>query len=418
METRVFAAIGDTSGKKFSKEVRVEIHSEASTDVEEMLTWTTDSVLEYVLELEKDGELEKIVHRIQKENLREADWQNWVDLMTISSQLGDALNSFGVDGSYRFAIVDKEGNPFDSFASESFGDVSTGIEVSAPMFPNELRNRDINLVLQLPEAFKHILIDIWILLIASLLTTILMAWIFILTIRRLISQSKLNALKNDFINNMSHELKTPLATISLAVDSLRHPDLDKKEISSLADTIRSEQNRILGHVERVLQVAQSSKGSLPMDRSIINFNELIHETVEELKLLAAEKEALISIADIDPTLSVKGDRLQLKEAIQNIVENALKYCAATPKIDISFSATSDEVTLHITDNGIGIAPEDHNRIFEKFYRATTGNIHDIKGFGLGLTYSKNVIESHGGSIELESSINAGTTFRISLPREA
>ena len=241
--------------------------------------------------------------------------------------------------------------------------------------------------------------------------------IFAYTIYAIIAQKKLSEMKTDFINNMTHEFKTPVATIMIASEALKDPDLvpDRARVNRLAGIIYDENVRLGDHIERVLSVAKLEKKELRLERKPVAINQLISAVVDSMGLQLQKKDAVV-ILNLNATPDViLGDELHLSSMLYNLIDNANKYSVDQPKISLSTSNQANGLLLTVTDEGIGLAKEQTKRIFDQFYRVPTGNLHDVKGFGLGLSYVNDIITQMNGTIKVISERDKGTTFAIHLP---
>jgi signal transduction histidine kinase len=232
---------------------------------------------------------------------------------------------------------------------------------------------------------------------------------------QIIQQKKLSEIKNDFINNISHEFKTPIATINLALDAITSSknNLNDKFISYLG-MIREENSRMLSQVENILRISQLEKSSNPFDMEETNIHEVIEDALEHVKLIVESKKGSIKLFLKAENYNIKGNSNHLENIIINILDNAVKYSEENPQIVISSINSNKDIILCVEDNGIGMDNNTQKMIFEKFYREQNGNIHNIKGHGLGLSYVKKVIDFHNGKISLESKKGTGTKFYITL----
>lgn len=272
------------------------------------------------------------------------------------------------------------------------------------------------LFVQFPKQGTYVLSSIRNMLVLSLVFSLIIIGAFYYTIRLILNQKKLSEIKNDFVNNMTHELKTPIATNSLAIDALSNP-LIKNDEAKFKDYIRilkEENKKLNAHVERVLQMALLDKGTLPLSKKVLNLVPVIRSVIANYKLKIEEQQAEIYFSTVSETIAVYGDEEHLQTVFSNLMDNALKYFSEKCILSIFVSIQNGEVTVNFKDNGIGIAKEHHEKIFEKFYRAQGGNLHDVKGFGLGLSYVKSIVEAHGGSISLKSEVGIGSEFTLKL----
>ncbi len=262
--------------------------------------------------------------------------------------------------------------------------------------------------------FKEIL---WFIVVSVLFTMIIITAFFITT-KALLRQKKLSEIKSDFINNMTHEFKTPLATISLAVDALKNEKVvtDKDKHEYFTDIIKEENKRMNKQVETILQAALFDKKEIQLNNKLISAHTIIRTAVNNITLPLEEKKGMIEFDFKATSDTIDGDELHFLNIINNLLENAVKYSKENGLlIKITTENSRNRLIIKISDNGIGMSRETLKRIFEKFYRAHTGNIHNVKGFGLGLNYVKTIVEAHKGSIKAESSLGLGSTFIVSLP---
>ena len=277
-------------------------------------------------------------------------------------------------------------------------------------------NNDVLLV-NFPHQKSFILSSIWSLLIGSLLFTSIIIAVFYYTVLILFRQKKLSEIKNDFINNMTHEFKTPLATISLAVDAVNNPMIlkDENKIKHYTHIIKEENKRMNSQVEKVLQMALLDKNQINLSKDEIDIHDIIYRAVENISLQVEEKGGNIMTELAAENYELTGDEVHLQNVIFNLLDNANKYSPEKPEIKISTQNDSKGIYIIIEDKGIGMSQDNIKMIFEKFYRVPTGNVHNIKGFGLGLTYVKAIIEAHNGTIEVKSQLKKGSQFKIYLP---
>ncbi|MBU3714610.1 MAG: HAMP domain-containing histidine kinase, partial [Ferruginibacter sp.] len=237
-------------------------------------------------------------------------------------------------------------------------------------------------------------------------------------IRALLKQKKLSEIKSDFINNMTHEFKTPLATISLAVDALKNEKVlvDQEKYDYFTAVIKEENKRMNKQVETILQAALLDKNEIKLNLKKQPVHDLIQKVLNNFELLINEKQGKIKLELNASKNVIMADEVHFINLLNNLVDNALKYSKEDHlQIKISTSNSGDKLKLRIEDNGIGMTKETLSKIFEKFYRAHTGNIHNVKGFGLGLSYVKTIVDAHGGTIKAESSIGKGSAFTITFP---
>lgn len=246
---------------------------------------------------------------------------------------------------------------------------------------------------------------------------ILVLLFFIYAISVVLKQKRLADVKNDFINNMTHELKTPIATISLASEVLAKPGIenDPQRISQYAGIIKHENTRLENMVERVLRLATLEKEKIELKPTQVDIHELLEDCVKsfETQINNEGGQIITRFEAVNPMII--GDKIHLLNIFSNLIDNAKKYSDKNPVIKIGTQSNANGITVSVNDNGIGIAPENLKMIFEKFYRVPTGNVHNVKGFGLGLFYVKYIVDEHQGKINVTSKIGEGTTFEVFLP---
>jgi two-component system phosphate regulon sensor histidine kinase PhoR len=254
-------------------------------------------------------------------------------------------------------------------------------------------------------------------LLSSLIFTGLVMFCFIYTISIILRQKKVSIMKTDFINNMTHEFKTPIATISLAVDSINSPMIRSKpdKIKRYADIIKQENSRMLKQVEKVLNIAQLDKQDFDLKLSPVNINDLVNQAVEHSALKVNQRGGVIKAILRAKQPVIRGDENHISNVIHNLLDNANKYSPDKPIITLTTEDHKDGVMLSIEDQGIGISKDELKRIFEKFYRVSTGNLHDVKGFGLGLSYVKAIMDAHKGKVDVVSDPGKGSKFTLIFP---
>jgi two-component system phosphate regulon sensor histidine kinase PhoR len=253
----------------------------------------------------------------------------------------------------------------------------------------------------------------WMLIGAIVFTCIIFAAFFI-TIRALLNQKKLSEIKSDFINNMTHEFKTPLATISLAVDALKNERVinDKTKMNYFSGIIKEENKRMNKQVESILQAALLDKQDILLNVAPLHATDMINAAINNILLPLKEKKGQLEKNFNASNDLILADDVHFTNIINNLLDNAVKYSNGNLKIKITTSNFNSHLRIRIEDNGIGMNKETLNRVFEKFYRAHTGNLHNVKGFGLGLSYVKSIVDAHRGKIKAESTPGKGSCFTL------
>ncbi len=268
-----------------------------------------------------------------------------------------------------------------------------------------------------PSQGREVLVGMSVWLIFTAIFILVIIFTFMYIINTIIKQKKLSEIKNDFINNMTHEFKTPISTISLASEVLLHTngDASPDRIKKYSKIIYDENIRMRGQVDRVLQVARLDRDEFSLTKSEFDLHLLIKETVKNLCFEKCEEQTTtIYQLDADPHI-LNADEMHIKNVVTNLVDNAIKYSRNGTTLNIQTVNRQEGIVLSIEDNGIGMSKETVKHIFDKFYRIPTGNIHNVKGFGLGLYYVKNMVDAHGGHIDVKSEINKGSRFDVYLP---
>jgi len=335
------------------------------------------------------------------------------------------------DLQFEFAIVSQDKNGVENYLekqSENF----------APFFEDSVRNKIFYAFLTPPSgsagenlAANEILIVVipsikslvlqslrW-RIITSIGFTIIILLAFYVTVRTMLRQKKLGEIKNDFINNMTHEFKTPIATISLAVDAMRNEKViqDRDKLGYFSEIIKEENKRMNRQVETILKASQLEKQEVDLNLKPVHVHEVIKDVVDNFSLQLEDKQGKVELALNAKNDLVEADEVHFSNLVNNLVDNAVKYAKENipPVIKLSTNSNGKNFVMRIEDNGIGMNRETVKRIFERFYRAHTGNVHNVKGFGLGLSYVKTMVEAHDGDIKAESVLGKGSTFTVDLP---
>jgi len=266
---------------------------------------------------------------------------------------------------------------------------------------------------------KLLLQKTWIILFSSLFLIIIILACFAYALHIIFDQKKVSEIKNDFVNNMTHELKTPISTVSLALEALVNYDVRSDELRTLKylDISRKEIRRLSTMVEKVLNTARYERGEIDLKKEQHSINNLIENVVETMTMQVQKKKGTLDCILNSTSDTICVDKIHINNLLYNLIDNSNKYFIDTPQITIRTEDYAKGIILIVSDNGIGISKDELRRVFDKFYRVPTGNIHNVKGYGLGLSYVKDIVEMHGGKLEVLSDVNIGTTFTIYLPYE-
>jgi signal transduction histidine kinase len=342
-----------------------------------------------------------IKNRVSKEKLEEA----------INSELA----AKDIEIPHEYAVVDNNGDTV--FKSGNYKPAADQKVYTGRLFPEDVFTPPNYLKIYFPEEKNYIFQSLGMMALTSILLTLIIIISSTFTLFIIYRQKKLSEIKNDFINNMTHELKTPISTISLASQMLTDNSIPdgSKNISYIGRIIADESKRLGFQVEKVLQMAIFDRGKLKLKIREVNINDLVSSVIGNFDLRAKNKNGMIEthLKASNPVIHV--DEHHFTNMISNLIDNALKYSGDNPRVEVTTRDTPRGTKIMVKDYGIGISPEDQKRIFEKFYRVPTGNIHNVKGFGLGLSYVKKIVEVHGGNIKINSDVGKGTEFSIFIP---
>ena len=318
---------------------------------------------------------------------------------------------------YEFQILDNGLST--KIKSNNFKENQEGFRYAIPIFQDEKGIRNYELIVSFPEKDKYVFSSILSVGGLTLFLTLFIVFVSTSALYQIVQQKKISEIKTDFINNMSHEFKTPIATINLALDAISNPKSLKtpNKLIQYANLIREENNRMLIQVENVLRISQLQKSNETIHKKSIDLHKIILEATNHVQLLLKDKGGILNTNLNASNYVINGNKDHITNIIINLMDNAIKYCDKKPNIKIETYNQKNDLIFTVSDNGIGMTPNVQKKIFDKFYRATSGNIHNIKGHGLGLSYVKKIIDLHKGKIILESKFGVGTNFIITLPLE-
>lgn len=343
-----------------------------------------------------------------------------IDPGLLDSLLREELRARGITASADHGVFDAHGRgvlvSLHAAASEP---VLAASPHRVRLFRSDVVGEPYYLIALLPGQERMVLRSMWPLVAVSAVLILLIIAAFVYSVRTIYHQKRLNDIRNDLVNNLTHELKTPISTIALACEALNDPGVPKspEQQRSFVAMIRDENKRLGLLVESVLQSAVLDSGSMRLRLSDVDLHALLGEVVRNAAIQAERRGGHLR-TELRAELAVlRGDRIHLANVFYNLVDNAVKYCEGQPEVLITTTSDAAGITVRVADNGIGIARADHRKIFDRLYRVPTGNLHNVKGFGLGLSYVKAVLEKHGGTIRVESEPGMGSTFIIDLPYE-
>jgi two-component system, OmpR family, phosphate regulon sensor histidine kinase PhoR len=359
------------------------------------------------------------VQFIQKVFFRNLPVEDRLDAEFLEKTLQDELKVQGINLDMKYAVKTFWRDEENIIAgSPDFKTTRKVKEYAHPLYPNDYVMPKANyLVVYFPKRSGYLLNLTGIMVIPTFVLTSLLIAIFAYTIFIIFRQKKLSQIKNDFINNMTHELKTPISTISLASQMLQDSSITTtpKTIEHISGVINQESKRLSYQVEKVLQMAIFNEGRLKLRFRELEINDLVRGVIGNFELRVKNSHGEI-YSDLRATSDIiRGDEVHITNVVFNLLDNAVKYSNEIPEITVTTESHRESVVLSIADKGIGIAKEHQSQIFERFYRVPTGNVHNVKGFGLGLSYVKKIVDAHNGKIIVESTPHKGTKFSIYFP---
>lgn len=334
--------------------------------------------------------------------------------------LKEKLISQDVEAQFTFALLQRQSQDI-LIASPSYEQEAKSSVYQAPL-TGKIQMQchcALQLEVQLNNLYSYLLRRLSLLIILSIFFTGLLILSLALLISSTSKLKKLNDLKNDFINNLTHELKTPLFSISL-ISKILGENIkkgDKEKSQELLGLLKKENDQIKLHTEKVLELASLESGNYQLELSAVDIHQLLAKLKDEFIFKLEEKEGAIDLQLSAKNALINIDRPHFINALRNLLDNALKYADKKPVIQIKTSNIDQGLQISISDNGPGIPKQDQQRIFDKFYRIPSGNLHKVKGFGLGLSYVKRIVDLHGGTIQIKSEINKGSEFVLLLPIE-
>ncbi len=347
------------------------------------------------------------------------DYKPKVDSLLLDSVLHQELKLQGVDAKFAYTLSNKLAN---SKSKGNYKEPQRDCDSASCCFkvnlsPNNVFVTPQYLTVNFINQHNYLLQTMWLMLMLSAFIILILIFAFYYTISTISKQKKLSIIKNDFISNMTHEFKTPISTISLAAEMLNDDTIVKtpEKQSRFVKMIRDENKRLSVLVESILQTSILDKGEFKLKRSDVDVHDIINQAIINTQLLIDARQGSISVNLEATKHTIYADKVHLTNIIFNLIDNAIKYTKEAPVIVISTKDFVTGIEINIKDNGIGISKENQRKIFDKFYRVPTGNVHNVKGFGLGLSYVQAVIFKHNGTINVISELGKGSNFKIVLP---
>jgi two-component system phosphate regulon sensor histidine kinase PhoR len=337
-----------------------------------------------------------------------------VNAETLQKLVKNELNEYGVKTPFEFNVYSN--GLATKIKSEHFR-YDKEATYSIPIYIDNEGNSKYQLLLTFPQKKKFLFSELVSISILSIIFTLIIIIAYSSALSQLIKQRLISEIKTDFINNMTHEFKTPIATINLALDAIKNPKVidDKEKVHRYLQMIRDENKRMHAQVENVLRISKLEKKELEISKESISIHDIVEDAIEHVNLIIEDRQGTITTHFDAKRTSVLLNDVHFTNVIVNILDNAIKYSPDPPAIDVYTENVKDYVIIKIKDKGTGMSKIAQKRIFEKFYREHTGDIHNVKGHGLGLAYVKRIIEDHNGQIFVESEKGKGSTFTIKVP---
>lgn len=348
-----------------------------------------------------------------KTHLRDVPIYKRVTEFQVKTLLRRQLEEEGIDLDFEFSIYDDDLATKVNTRNFNKSNAYLGI----PIFLDDNSDSNYRLWVEFPDRKKFLLSSIMWMIVLSIIFTSVIILAYSSAIYQLIKQRQISQIKTDFINNMTHEFKTPIATINLALDAIKNPKIiaDQEKVKRYLGMIKDENKRMHAQVENVLRISKLEKNELNISKERLSLHDIINDAVTHVELIVEDRKGYVNTHLEAAKSSVLANDTHFTNVIVNILDNAVKYSDNAPKIDVYTENIGNNIILRITDQGNGMSKQVAKRVFEKFYREHTGNVHNVKGHGLGLAYVKQIIDDHQGHISVESEKGKGSTFIIKLP---
>ena len=373
------------------------------------------SAKDKLLLLDKMSSTDKIVFEdVYKDLASRLPIHKRVNKEEIQELLSNKLKEDGINIDFEFAIYSNDLATrvrSDNFENDKIS------PYSVHMFYNENNQSSYKLLVNFPDDKKFILSSNIGMILLSIIFTSIIILAYGSALYQLVKQRKISEIKTDFINNMTHEFKTPIATINLALDAIKNPKVidDKEKVFRYLTMIKEENKRMHAQVENVLRISKLEKNELNISKDRLDLHDLIEDAITHVELLVEDRQGYIKTFFNAKKPSILANETHFTNVIVNILDNAIKYSPDAPKIEVYTENVGNNILLKVKDYGSGMSKAAAKRVFEKFYREHTGNIHNVKGHGLGLAYVKRIVEDHQGYVSVETEKEKGSTFTIKLP---
>lgn len=390
--------------------------TDSSTVIFQMTGNEQAGILAHII---SDSEKQKLVARVT-DDLLVAEYEpieRRIDPEDLDSTLANSLREAGIDLEYAYGVFSKDDDSLRIARPLEMSGQILDSEFKAALFPNDIFAVGNDLLLYFPDHDTYVLKQIGPLLFSTILFMLVISICFYYTIKIIIAQRRFAGLLVDFINNMTHEFKTPISTVSLASEAIIKPEIisDKEKVTRYNQMIMDENARMRNQVEKILQMTVLEKGDYELELSDIDIHDLLTDVVENVTLRVESLSGSITSDFAAENHVIEGDELHLSNIFHNLLDNAIKYSHKNPTIEISSRNERNGIVIGIRDQGVGIDEKSRRLVFNKYYRVPSGNVHDVRGFGLGLSYVKLMIDAHGGTIRLESEPGQGTMVELFFP---
>ncbi|MBK9357154.1 MAG: HAMP domain-containing histidine kinase [Bacteroidales bacterium] len=343
--------------------------------------------------------------------------ENRITRGQLDTLLHKTLNDKGIKTGYEFGVFSEGRNIMVIEKNPGFNKELMEKGMFFQLFPGNNYSAPDYLLIWFPEQTRYLLVQMSGMLIISGSLMLIIIIAFVVVMIAIIRQKKLTEMKNDFINNMTHEFKTPISTVSLACEVLNDPEVSKTDelVYSYIDIISQENKRLGVLAEKILQTAILEKGQLILRKENIDLHSVISDVIRKIAIQVEIRDGNITTEFRATKPEILADKVHITNVINNLLDNANKYTPKKPAIVVATEDQGNGLLISITDNGTGISKNNQKKIFDKLYRVPTGDVHNVKGFGLGLSYVKFIAEKHGGQVSVESEPGKGSTFRVWLP---
>lgn len=339
-----------------------------------------------------------------------------IDKREVEMALRQSLKYRNIDTPFEFAII-RDGVVTDGTYKKSRKEDFLKSKYAVMLFPDNIIRKNLVVSVIFPERANFVLGSMAFILAGSMLLSLIILSTFALSLYFIVRQKKISEMKSDFINNMTHEFKTPIATISLAADTITNPKVinDESSVRHFVSMIKKENNRMNKKVETILQIASLDKKEIEFRYENLSMHSLIERAVDAIEIQVQQRNGKVKL-DLNATEPVVyGDGEHLFNLVNNLLDNAIKYSEGSPEILVETVNSDQGLIMSVEDKGIGMSKSVQSRIFERFYRQTSGNVHDVKGFGLGLNYARAIVEAHKGTITVHSEPGKGSRFDVYIP---